>query len=61
MWCRFWFRAARQAGETEAENAGRAVPMQAAQDPRPDETQPIEDEAAEAAAFLARVYSHQQC
>jgi hypothetical protein len=61
MWCRFWFRAARRARDAEVENAGRAVPMPAVQGHRPDETQPVEDEAAEAGAFLARVYSHQQC
>jgi hypothetical protein len=61
MWRRFWFRAERQAGDAEVRNAGRAVPMPQDHGSRSVETPPAKDEADEAAAFLARVYTHQQC
>jgi hypothetical protein len=61
MWRRFWFRAERQAGGAEVQSAGCPVPMPEEQGSRLDQTPPTEDEAGEAAAFLARVYTHQQC
>ena len=61
MWHRFWFRAERQAGDVEAQNAGWAVPVPGEQGSRSDQIPPAEDEAVEAAAFLARVYTYQQC
>ena len=61
MWRRFWFRAERQAGDAEVRNAGRAAPDPEEGHSRPDEPRPADDEAGEAAAFLARVYTNQQC
>ena len=58
MWRRFWFRADSQAGDAEVQNAGWAVRMLEEQVSRSDETPATEDEAA---TFLARVYTHQQC
>ncbi len=62
MWHRFWFRA-----ETEVQGAGRGFEawdfdrVPAPPVPVPAAAEPASDEAAEAAAFLARVYTHQQC
>jgi len=62
MWSRFWFRA-----ETGAQGAARGVePWDFDRAPAlpvsvPAAAEPASDEAAEAAAFLERVYTHQQC
>jgi len=62
VWHRFWFKA-----ETEAQGAGRGFePWDFDRVPAPSGSvpaaaDPASDEAAEAAAFLARVYTHQQC
>ncbi len=62
MWRRFWFGA-----EAEAQGADRRVEpfvtgwVPAQQLSVPAAAEPTPDQAAEAAAFLDRVYTHQQC
>jgi len=62
MWGKFWHRA-----ETEARGSACGVePWDFDRVPAPSGSvpaaaEPASDEAAEAAAFLARVYTHQQC
>ena len=62
MWRDLWFRAERQARDAElrVQGAGWEGPTP---EPAscPDPTPPTEDQAGEIAAFLARVYAHQQC
>lgn len=58
MWRNLWFRAEAQARDAEVQDAGWAAPAQAS---CTDHTPASEDQAGEIAAFLARVYAHQQC
>jgi len=60
MWRNLWFRAERQARDAEVRDAGWAVPAPE-QASCTDHIRPTEDQAGEIAAFLARVYTHQQC
>jgi hypothetical protein len=60
MWRNLWFRAERQAHDAEVRDACWTAPAPERASCT-DHTLAAEDQAGEIEAFLARVYTHQQC
>jgi hypothetical protein len=60
MWCRFGFESDKGGREADAPTAGGSNPI-AEPAGNADRSPPIEEQAGEAEAFLARFYTHQQC
>jgi hypothetical protein len=60
MWRGFWSRVGTQARDADVQSADLPAP-EAEQASRADSALPVEQQAGEVAAFLARFYTHQRC